>query len=120
MRIDTGEVFWDKKMIVLNIGGQMFYTSRETLEHSNSYFSGALAQQRDTIFVDRDPTHFRHVLNWMRGVRCLPKDDSVLRELYWEADFYALTDMTQAIQGTARVMSHLEALSAIALNMPST
>ena len=55
------------------------------------------AYGKEEYFVDRDPTHFRHVLNWMRGVRFLPDEEMVLDELMWEADFYCLNDMKDAI-----------------------
>ena len=87
----------------LNVGGVVFMTYKSTLIQSQSYFSG-LAQAADwledrptELFVDRDPTHFRHVLNWMRGVRTLPDNDQILYELSYEADFYALGQMRDAV-----------------------
>ena len=56
------------------------------------------AMDAGEFFVDRDPTHFRFILNWLRGVRYLPTDDSVLSELMFEADFYCLHDMVEAIR----------------------
>lgn len=88
-------------VVYLNVGGCVFCTLRETLRRSNSFFSGLVAhdeEQPAEIFVDRDPTYFRHVLNWMRGVRFLPDDETSLQELMFEADYYALTDMLQCIQ----------------------
>lgn len=66
------------------------------------------------IFVDRDPTHFRYILNWMRGCRSIPEDDQVLMELMWEADFYAIEDMVAAIANTRRRYSMLKTLDVIA------
>lgn len=86
-------------VVTLNVGGVGFPTRRTTLEQSSSFFSG-LVHAHPTcteVFVDRDPTHFRHVLNWMRGVRHLPDDDVMLQELAWEADYYALDDLRDAI-----------------------
>ena len=50
------------------------------------------------IFVDRDPTYFRHILNWMRGSRFIPNDEQILQELLWETDYYRMHDMREAIQ----------------------
>lgn len=88
----------------LNVGGCVFVTLRETLERSNSFFSGLVARmtaeeaETQEVFVDRDPTYFRYVLNWMRGVRFLPEDETTLHELAFEADYYALSDMLESIR----------------------
>jgi len=89
-------------LVSLNVGGVYFVTRRETLARSSSFFSGLVDShsQCTELFVDRDPTHFRHVLNWIRGVRFLPDDETTLRELSWEADYYALADMYQSILST--------------------
>lgn len=90
------------EQVWLNIGGIYFATRRSMLRQSNSFFAGALAAHPDCfeLFVDRDPTHFRHILNWLRGVRYLPEDESTLQELMWEADYYSMHDMREAIAHT--------------------
>lgn len=85
---------------LLNVGGMAFYTSRETLSKGSHFFSSMMrAIDSDThdAFVDRDPVHFRHVLNWLRGSRHVPDDADVLRELFVEADFYCLSELKQRI-----------------------
>jgi hypothetical protein len=48
-------------------------------------------------FIDRDPTHFRSILNYYRDGHCtLPRDASALEELATEANFYALPDLEAA------------------------
>lgn len=66
------------------------------------------------LFVDRDPTYFRHILNWMRGVRFLPEDGDVLQELEWEASFYGLNDMKTAIQNSKNRYSNMRSLHEVA------
>ena len=87
-------------VVYLNVGGHAFTTRRSTLLASNSFFSSVAVAHADApeLFIDRDPTHFRHVLNWMRGVRHLPEDDATLSELAWEADYYCMADLREAIQ----------------------
>lgn len=88
-------------IVYLNVGGCYFSTRRETL--NRGFFLGlseSIDQDGTEIFVDRDPTHFRYILNWLRGMRCLPEDDQVLRELLCEADFYALDDMVSSISSS--------------------
>lgn len=87
------------EQVWLNVGGVYFAARRSSLLNSNSFFSGAMTAHADCceLFIDRDPTYFRHILNWIRGVRHLPEDDSVLQELMWEADYYSMHDMREAI-----------------------
>ena len=107
-----------KKQVTLIVGGQHFVTTVGTLtrDESPSYFSAicqhrfgdslpeALAAEATesppsrvafTFFVDRDPTHFRCVLNHLRdGSDCvLPSSEHALRELSREARFYGLIDL---------------------------
>lgn len=84
----------------INVGGTLFRTTRDTLLGGGGYFAAAARRDQESavLFVDRDPTHFRHVLNWMRGSRHLPADEEVLGELLAEADFYSLTAMCDAIR----------------------
>jgi hypothetical protein len=102
-----------ERVVVLNVGGVYYATLRNTLLMSDSYFSGLLLNQPDSseYFVDRDPTHFRYILNWMRGVRYLPEDDVVLQELSWEADYFGLTQMREAILRTKNRYSMLRSVS---------
>ena len=42
-----------------------------------------------TYFIDRDGTHFRYILNYLRtGRLVVPEDKSIRRELLTEAEFY--------------------------------
>ena len=87
-------------VVYLNVGGVYYATTRDTLRQGSSFFSGLLRANpgANELFVDRDPTHFRHILNWLRGVHALPEDASTLLELFWESDYYCMTDMNEAIQ----------------------
>ena len=103
------------EQVYLNVGGVYFVTRRTTLINSNSFFAGAVRVHSDCceLFVDRDPTHFRYILNWIRGVRHLPEDASVLDELLWEADYYCIPDMCAAITQTKNRVSLHSVLSKI-------
>ena len=95
-------------IVNLNVGGVYFVTRRTTLAQSSSFFSGLIATHPDAddIFVDRDPTHFRHVLNWMRGVTYLPEDEGVLKELTFEAEYYAMQHMLSILKSTRGISLH--------------
>lgn len=99
----------------LCVGGCIFATTRSTLGSQTSFFSSLVESTSDNYaFVDRDPTHFRFVLNWMRGVRHLPEDEASLQELLWEVDFYCLEGMKTAILEDKRRYSLLRSLHRIA------
>ena len=104
-----------ESVIYLNVGGVYFVTRRSTLLQSECFFSGALRTGHECteLFVDRDPTHFRYILNWLRGSRFLPEDDATLQELLIEADYYSISSMVEAIQRTHGRYSMHRALQGI-------
>lgn len=123
-----------QQIVHLNVGGCVFSTYGSTLEGSNTFFSGLIglfhmgtpdgpSASTPTpleIFVDRDPTYFRHILNWLRGVRYLPNDDTVLSELSFEADYYCMVDMAEAIRGRqGKQLSIASSIFEIAKRMPA-
>ena len=103
--------------ITLDVGGQIFATTLSTLRRDpdsmlGAMFSGRHALQRTPeghVFIDRDPTHFRTVINFLRdGERALPKalrdrgdEADYYEELLAEADFYQLTGLIALIGGPA-------------------
>lgn len=85
-----------------------------TLEQDGRGFFAALLQHQPLVEldfgrgvtlpsfeVDRDPDCFRHVLAWMRSHRlpsAIASDKATLEDLEMEASFFALDDLTIAIQ----------------------
>ena len=61
------------QIVSLNIGGQLFSTTIETLTREKCLFTKMFSGQFDlrehqgAIFIDRDPTHFRYYLRNMRS-----------------------------------------------------
>lgn len=94
----------DEEIIRLNVGGVIFQTTRNTLlfdEESRFYamFSDdqTFENQRE-VFIDRDGTHFRYILNYLRtGIVTLPRDVAVIQELLIEAEFYHLREVIQEL-----------------------
>ncbi|XP_036448763.1 BTB/POZ domain-containing protein KCTD3 isoform X2 [Colossoma macropomum] len=91
-------------IIQLNVGGTRFSTSRQTLmwipdSFFSSLLSGRISTLRDetgAIFIDRDPTAFVPILNFLRtkeldlrGVNI-----SILRH---EAEFYGITPLVRRL-----------------------
>lgn len=104
VRMHTVNVIQETR-IKLNIGGHTFVTSTFTLtKDPNSMlaamFSGrhALKQEEDGgYFLDRDGTHFRYVLNYLRDGSfrsgTLPSDRNFLSELLTEAEYFQISGL---------------------------
>lgn len=99
---------WNEK-VRLNVGGNIFETSHSTLcRDPNSLlatmFSGRhelLVEADESYFIDRDPLHFRLILNYLRDLRVPPvilQDINIREELLQEADYYC-------IQGLVNILS---------------
>lgn len=100
-------------VITLNVGGQLFTTSLQTLTSDpRSYFfkrfSGDFCQSTlpdGSHFIDRNPQHFSKVLDYLRNGFCaVPalKEDKL--ELLTEADFYGLEDLTTYLGGESLLL----------------
>lgn len=68
-----------KNRVILNIGGTRFETSKETLtQDSDSLFALLFTDESPVVpvgnsyFIDRDPAHFRLILNYLRHSSPLP------------------------------------------------
>jgi hypothetical protein len=79
----------DPSMIELNVGGKIFTTTSMTLTREVSMLfnmQGAARDAEGRIFFDRDPTHFRYILNYLReGAFVLPYSLQDRMELAQEA-----------------------------------
>lgn len=96
------------QVIKLNVGGTPFSTSTVTLLKApsesilhaiGSQLASHLYQPDGSIFIDRDPSHFRIILNFLRdGNRvALPLEHRQRSELAVEADFYGLNSLSELI-----------------------
>ena len=92
--------------IELNVGGQHFTTSLQTLTKDtgsmlHAMFSGRFdtkPAEDGSYFIDRDGSHFRYILNYLRtGRLLLPEDKLVRKELLEEAEFYQIHGMINGI-----------------------
>ena len=86
----------------LNIGGQHFTTSIQTLTKDPDSMLAAMFSGRfelnpcedGAFFIDRDGTHFRYILNYLRsGKLNLPENTTFEKELLEEAEFYQIQGM---------------------------
>ena len=93
--------------VKLNVGGQHFTTSVQTLKKDpNSMlaamFSGKFEMKPSedgSFFIDRDGTYFRFILNYLRnGELILPEGATFLKELEAEAKFYQLQGILDEVK----------------------
>lgn len=98
----------DNAIVKLNVGGQIYSTSRATLtKYSTSMLAtmfsdrqaGSLIKDKGgTVFIDRDGHLFGHILEWLRTghVRlCSAEEKELLRV---EADYYLLDELSHKLK----------------------
>ena len=101
-RIATTHTF--DSIIKLNVGGHVLATTLATLTRYPDTMLGAMSSGRHALvkddngayFIDRDGTHFREIVNFLRAPEVYSTDamvDRVKLELKIEADFYGLKDL---------------------------
>ncbi|CAF0860449.1 unnamed protein product [Didymodactylos carnosus] len=84
--------------VTLNVGGDKFQTTEETLTKENDTFFTALFSQQwqlekdeeGSIFIDRDGKLFAYILRYFRTGELELDDRSLRRDLITEAKFYSL------------------------------
>lgn len=87
--------------ILIAVGGQQYATDYSCIFHyPNSHLARLVMKSRaSSLFIDRDPTHFRHILNYLRGCDSLSHQSSVdLHEILQEAEFYELAPLVDRIR----------------------
>lgn len=93
----------------MDVGGHLFTTSTTTLTRDADSMLAAMFSGRHiikveddgSVFIDRDGTHFRYILNYLRdGVTegSLPEDQQTLKELLNETIYYQITGLVEAIE----------------------
>lgn len=99
---------YQKGVVKLNVGGRMYITSAYTLSRDQESMLATLVSGRysvdrqpdGSIFIDRDGTHFRYILNYLRGDRgvdSLPDNWTEQHQLLKEAKYYKLEGLVKVI-----------------------
>lgn len=99
-KIDLSEI------VKLNVGGQLFTTTKQTLlsvddSFFTAMFSGCLPILYDSsgaIFIDRSPDLFTIILNYLRTNHVHNVDDSNIEMLRHEAEFYSITPLVKQLK----------------------
>ncbi|EFC47878.1 predicted protein [Naegleria gruberi] len=128
----------DDTLVHLNVGGKKFTILKETIiykipninkhqDDQEEYYpdnmfsimlEGSIpftTDEKGRIFLDRDPTYFPFILNYLRasGSRnqyVLPEDKLALKRLYLEANYYQLVGLCEHLE---EIMPELESLVSI-------
>ena len=104
--------------ITLNVGGIKHQTTITTLSTSSDsvlfkMFEGnfSMKPSKDgSYFIDRDGTHFRHILNFLRDGKVNINDNLIITELLQEAQYYqipTLVDKLSIKQVTSQIKSDI-------------
>jgi hypothetical protein len=90
----------EDKIIVLDVGGQLFKTRRSTLMRGSggiiakqTFFSAALEDEAsftEPLFIDRSPVYFVIVLDYLRSGEMHCPSSLSLRRAYEELDYFCL------------------------------
>ncbi|MBN3309562.1 KCD14 protein, partial [Amia calva] len=99
-------------IVELNIGGQFYSTSLSMLrKYPRSklaeMFNGEPKLRKDTegrFFIDRDGTHFRHILDFLRTQR-LPSES--VTEVYKEALFYDIEPLIKQLEDSPQIFGEV-------------
>jgi len=102
-------MFNHNDIVTFNIGGQIYSTNRATIDNNvdcQSYLALILRNPTATcldlhghIFIDRDGTYFRYILNYLREKKLyLPENFTELKQLCAEAKFYQIDRLVNEIE----------------------
>ncbi|CAF1567819.1 unnamed protein product, partial [Rotaria sp. Silwood1] len=116
-----------KGMVILNVGGEKYTTSVETLtSEKDTFFTALFSKQwqieRDpddkSIFIDRDGQLFNHILAYLR-TNTVPinviEDETLLTSLISEAEYFSLHSLMNILDpfsnGTLLHLDHKKKLN---------
>ena len=109
--------------VVLDIRGTRFVTSKATLRGDPGSLLCAMTQPGSPMhymrideynspiyFIDRDPAHFRHILNYLRlgsswMSQSLPRELRYLHEIRAESEFYQLKGLVENLDRRIAILS---------------
>ena len=104
---------------ILNIGGARFETSILTLQKDPKSLLAKLftsdspiIPQGNSVFIDRDPSHFKVILNYLRcdldlNPATLPKERRHLLELKKECDYYRVKGLRKMVKRRLKLTTEL-------------
>ena len=106
----------DPDILKLNVGGMIFYTLKSTLskkikkDNANEFhethlleemYNDSLKENKEIKFIDRDPTYFNYILDYLRCPNkklILPNKKMILKQLKNEAEYFKLNGLVEIIE----------------------
>jgi len=92
----------DASIVEINVGGKIFATTIQTMTNQGSLFTNfqAKCDSQGRVFVDRDGTHFRWILNYLRDGTLITVPSRVCDrlELLQEARYYQLAGLVNVLE----------------------
>lgn len=87
--------------VYIDVGGVFFETSLKTMEKSPLLLR-AYEEDAENVFIDRDPSLFPYVLNFLRnGILVTPHDKHLLQLIELEGDFFELPELVESAASSA-------------------
>ena len=105
--------------VILNVGGARFETSRLTLRKDPESLlarlfttESSVVPQGNSIFIDRDPSHFKVILNYLRydlnfNTAVLPRERKYLIELKQECEYYRVKGLLKIVKRRLKYVTEL-------------
>ena len=99
-----------ESIIKLNVGGQIFQTSRHTLTKHKDSLLGKMFKspkngshfiqkiEEDNFFLDADPEFFRIILNWLRLGKITTENPEILNVVQQLSDFLGLAKLVKELK----------------------
>ena len=99
-----------ESIIKLNVGGQIFQTSRHTLTKHKDSLLGKMFKspkngshfiqkiEEDNFFLDADPEFFRIILNWLRLGKITAENPEILNGVHQLAEFLGLAKLEKELK----------------------
>lgn len=97
-----------KQWVKLNVGGTYFLTTKTTLSRDQNSFLYRLVQEDSDLIsdrddtgaylIDRDPTYFSPVLNYLRHGKLVINNDIAEEGVLEEAEFYNITELIRLVK----------------------
>jgi hypothetical protein len=111
-------VTYSSNIVKLNVGGIVYVTTRTTLTSiPNTIFEGMFSgkflvkpEEDGTYFLDRDGTHYRYIINYLRDrdLDLIPCDHVIIQELIPEASFLGLHELTDYLKKQLVLVHQIE------------